>query len=71
MREGMRLTGYVRSTTDFGLFIGFVHGISAMADRRHLAASFVREPATRFSKGQTVVAEVLKVWLAIWKSPFL
>ena len=52
--------GYVRARTDYGVFVGFPHGLSALAPIPLLSDGFVSNPAAMFEMGQTVRA---KVWI--------
>ena len=65
LKPGQRLACFVRGVTDVGVFVGTIHGLSALADRKHLASRFVRDPTSLFAKGQTVFAEVIKVLLRL------
>ena len=57
----MLLQGYVKSVTDFGVFVGFLGKLTGLAPRAHLCDHFVTSPADHFSPGQTVRARVVEV----------
>jgi ribosomal protein S1 len=51
---GAVLVGYVRHVSKAGVFVGFANGVSALAPRRMLSASYVSDPAALFAPGQSV-----------------
>jgi ribosomal protein S1 len=55
---GRELVGYVKNITSFGVFVGFLPGLTAFASKSALSDSFVADPSKLFSIDQTVVARV-------------
>ena len=56
--------GFVSSITSFGCFVTLPHGLIGVADKAHLSAKFLTSPSDAFHVGQSVLAQLSKVWRA-------
>jgi rRNA biogenesis protein RRP5 len=62
LQPGALLLGFIRGITGFGVFVGFLDDLSALATRSMLADQFVAGELTEaFQVGQTVRAKVISV----------
>jgi small subunit ribosomal protein S1 len=60
--SGMRVTGKVKTITDFGVFIGFGEGIDGLVHVSEMSwTKKIKHPAELFRKGQEVEAVVLSI----------
>ncbi|MBI3804739.1 MAG: 30S ribosomal protein S1 [Nitrospirae bacterium] len=60
--SGTRITGKVRSITDFGIFVGLEEGIDGLIHISDISwTRHVKHPSEVFKKGQQIEAVVLKV----------
>ncbi len=61
-QPGSKISGKVRSVTDFGVFVGLESGIDGLIHISDISASrHLKHPSEVFKKGQTVEAVILKV----------
>ncbi|CAG8560739.1 2094_t:CDS:10 [Cetraspora pellucida] len=58
---GSIVPGYVRSITDYAVFIGFLGGFSARAMRHMIADHYVASPAGLFYPQQSVICRVVSI----------
>ncbi|KXS21740.1 nucleic acid-binding protein [Gonapodya prolifera JEL478] len=58
---GRLVPGWIKNSTDLGVFVGFVGGQVGLARKHDLADLFVTEPKEFFQIGQTVLARVVEV----------
>jgi len=59
---GMRVTGRVKTITDFGIFVGFGEGIDGLVHVSEMSwTKKIKHPAELFRKGQDVEAVVLSI----------
>ncbi len=59
---GMRVSGKVKTITDFGIFIGFGEGVDGLVHVSEISwTKKIRHPAELFKKGQEVDAVVLSI----------
>jgi small subunit ribosomal protein S1 len=59
---GMRVSGKVKTITDFGIFIGFGEGVDGMVHVSEMSwTKKIRHPAELFKKGQEIDAVVLSI----------
>ncbi len=60
VQKGSQLAGAVKRTTEFGVFVEFLNGFTALAPKAQLSDLFVTDPKTQFELGQSVIAKVLE-----------
>jgi len=62
LQPGSLLIGFVKSVTDFGVFVGFLDGLSGLAPRNMLSDTFLAgDLSAAFTTGQTVQSKVVAV----------
>ena len=62
LQPGSLLIGFVRSITNYGVFIGFLDHVSGLAPRNHLSDQFIAgDLKDSFQVGQTVRAKVVTI----------
>ncbi|GBC08360.1 hypothetical protein RclHR1_08060008 [Rhizophagus clarus] len=61
VEEGSLVCGYVRSVTDYAVFIGFLGGLSARATRERLADHYIASPVGIFHVNQSVIGLITRV----------
>ncbi|XP_023571395.1 protein RRP5 homolog isoform X2 [Octodon degus] len=61
VQPGMLLVGFVKSITDYGVFVQFPSALSGLAPKAIMSDKFVTNPSDHFVVGQTVVAKVTRV----------
>ena len=59
---GAKITGKIRSITDYGVFVGIEEGVDGMVHKTDLSWTVrLNNPADMFSKGQTLTAIILSI----------
>ncbi|KAK9768908.1 rRNA biogenesis protein rrp5 [Basidiobolus ranarum] len=58
---GSIVPGYVRSVTDFGVFVGFLGDFGGVSFKNNISDQFVASPADHFTPQQTVLCNVTSV----------
>ena len=61
LRPQQFVQGFVKNVADFGCFVGFLNGVTALAPKASLADAFVLSPADYYSAGQSVRCCVVSV----------
>ncbi|CAB4480195.1 uncharacterized protein OCT59_006440 [Rhizophagus irregularis] len=61
IEEGSFVCGYVRSVTDYAVFVGFLGGFSARATRERLADHYIASPVGIFHVNQSVIGLITRI----------
>ncbi|KJE97854.1 hypothetical protein CAOG_007936 [Capsaspora owczarzaki ATCC 30864] len=61
LATGAVLPGFVKSIQPYGVFVGFLNGLTGLTHLTRLAGHFVTAPAEEFAVGQSVKAAVVEV----------
>ena len=58
LTDGQLVAGYVVSVRDFGVFVRFCGGLTALAPKALLSDSFTEDPSSLFAEGDSLIATV-------------
>ncbi|EPY49902.1 U3 snoRNP-associated protein Rrp5 [Schizosaccharomyces cryophilus OY26] len=61
IKEGIKYAGFVRNTTDFGVFVEFCDGLVALVPKAYLSEDYVPVPGALFKSLQSVECVCLSV----------
>ncbi|WBW74778.1 U3 snoRNP-associated protein Rrp5 [Schizosaccharomyces osmophilus] len=61
VKEGVKYAGFVRNTTDFGVFVEFCDGLVALVPKAYLSEDYVPVPGALFKPQQSVECVCLSV----------
>ncbi|KNC78346.1 hypothetical protein SARC_09219 [Sphaeroforma arctica JP610] len=58
---GALVSGYVRSTANYGVFVGFLGDLTGLAGLKDVSDKFVSKTEEHFTVGQSVIAKITKI----------